>query len=56
MKLDVSHIQVPDKHCCNECGALATHFVANDPDGDPESYWCEEHKNRIDCHLIGDQI
>jgi len=35
---------------CNECGQPATHWDKGWDDelwgmGDPESYWCEEHKH-----------
>jgi hypothetical protein len=38
---------------CQECGEAATLYVPADPEGDPESFWCEQHgKDRIDSRPI----
>jgi hypothetical protein len=44
-------------HTCNECGKPAVFHVPDDPGdgeypGDPESFWCEEHGNRIDARRM----
>lgn len=47
---------LPEAESCQECGNAATLYVPEDPEGDPESFWCEQHgKDRIDSRPIAER-
>jgi len=46
-------VSPPAPERCFECGVPATYRVPEDPEGDPESFWCEEHgQGRIDSRRL----